>query len=131
MNQIIIPEDKNLLFSSFPGLSPKDDIIGLLKLLTAKNPLNSLAAKVALDGGYDPCIRFSGNEDFWTENAWCGPGFIPDESSGYCYKVLSDMENLLDGKRKCEYSNDAEMVLFNSNSEVYGFINLILEGKTF
>jgi hypothetical protein len=120
-----------MFHSSFPGLLPEDDILSLLKLLSAKNPLNSIAAKIALDGGYDPCDNFSGNETFWTKNPECEPGFIPDYTSGYCYKVLSTLETLNDGQKKCEYSYDAEMILFNSNSEVQGFINLIQQGTYF
>ena len=116
--------------SSFPGVLPKDDIISLLKLMSSKNPMNDLAAKIALDGGYDPCNKFSGNETFWTKTPECDPGFTPDYNSGYCYKVLPTLYNLNDGQNECEYQYAAEMVLFNSNQEVDGMINLIQTGRS-
>ena len=117
-----------MYFFSFPGILPKDDILSLLKLMSSKNPMNNLAAKIALDGGYDPCSKFSGNEKFWSQMTACETGFIPDYSNGYCYKVLPTFDTLNDGKKKCEYDNNAELLLFNSNSEVTEFINLILSG---
>jgi len=110
---------------------PEDDIISLLKLMSSKNPMNDLAAKIALDGGYNPCTKFTGNESFWDKNAGCDFGFIPDYDNGYCYGVLPDVENLNDGENKCNYNYAAEMILFNSNSEVNGFINLIQKGIMF
>ena len=99
--------------------------------MSSKNPINNLASKIALDGGYDPCSKFSGYEKFWNEINECEPGFIPDYANGYCYKILPTFETLNDGKKKCEYENNAEIVLFNSNSEVSEFINLILGGIPF
>ena len=40
---------------SFPGLKPGDDAMGMLKLLTSKNPESDIAALVAIDGGFNPC----------------------------------------------------------------------------
>jgi len=90
--------------------------------------MNDLAAKIALDGGYDPCSKFSGNESFWTKTPECDADFIPDRENGYCYKVLPNLNNLNDGQSECEYVYAAEMVLFNSNKEVDGLINLIQTG---
>jgi hypothetical protein len=116
------------LFPSFPGILPKDDILGLLKLMTCKSPMDYLTAKIALEGGYDPCSKFTGNEKFWSENVGCDPGFVPDEANGYCYKVMPTLENMNNGEKQCKFNYDAEMVLFNSNSEVKGLINLLHKG---
>ncbi len=58
----------------------------------------------------------------------CETGYISDYSNGYCYKILPTLESYNDGKKKCEYDNDAELVLFNTNSEVTGLIDIILRG---
>jgi hypothetical protein len=113
---------------SFPGISPKDDILGLLKLMSSKNPVNEIAANIALDGGYDPCTKFTGNEDFWKKNAGCDPGFTPGPGNEYCFKVLPTLETMSDGKRKCQYEYGADMILFLSNSEVIRFFNLVKRG---
>ncbi len=113
---------------SFPGMLPQDDIINLLKMLSSKNPVNEIAAKIALDGGYDPCSKFTGNENFWKNTPHCDLGFVVDHANGYCYKVLPSLENFNDGKITCNYNYDAEMVLFYSDPEVKSFINLALKG---
>ena len=91
--------------------------------------MDYLTAKIALEGGYDPCIKFTGNENFWAENVGCKNGFIPDQVNGYCYKILPTLENINDGDKKCAFNYDADVVLFNSNSEVKGLINLLHGGK--
>ena len=117
-----------IIHFSFPGIDPKDDILSLLKLMVSKNPMNDIDSKIALNGGYDPCTNFFGNESFWTENAGCEPGFVPDKNNVYCYKVLSKLENFNNGKQICKYNYKAEMVLFHSNLEVKGLIKIILQG---
>jgi len=113
----------------FPGILPRDDIIGLLNLKASKNPSNDIAAKIALDGGYDPCSKFQENESLWIQNLGCHPGFIPDHKNGYCYFVLPSKENLEDGENICRSDFDAELLLFDRNSEVVGLIKLIGAGE--
>ena len=69
------------LFFSFPGITVEDDIIGLLQLMASKNPNSEIAAKIVLEGGYDPCKTFPENDVFWTKNAACDPG-LPQEYFG-------------------------------------------------
>lgn len=97
--------------------------------MSSKNYKTDLSAKIALDGGYNACNKFSGNENFWAERFGCDPGFIPDEMNGYCYKVLPTLENLKDGEKICEFDYSAELVLFNTDSEVIGLVELIQRGK--
>jgi hypothetical protein len=117
-----------MLFS-FPGAFPDDNILGLLKLMSSKNYKTDLAAKIALDGGYDPCTKFSGNENFWRERAGCEPGFVADKSNGYCYKVLPTLESFNAGEKRCKFDYFAEILLFTTDSEVIGLLDLIQRGK--
>ena len=41
------------------------------------------------------------------------------------------MMNLNDGENNCSYYFDAEMVLFDTNSDVDAFIDLLKTGKNF
>lgn len=108
---------------------PTDDILSLLKLLASKNPTNDISAKIAFDGGYDPCKNFAVNQIFFTENVGCEPGFVTDDEYGYfCYRVLPTLETLNEGEKKCEYSYDAEAVLFHTNYEVKMLMNVIQTG---
>ncbi len=96
--------------------------------MSSKNPIDEITTNIALDGGYDPCTKFTGNEDFWIKNAGCDPGFTPDNGNEYCFKVLSTLETMSDGKRKCQYEFGSDMILFLSNSEVLQFFNLVKKG---
>ena len=44
--------------------------------------------------------------------------------------VLPDMYNLDDGENSCEFEQDAEMLLFDLDSEVQTFIELLKQGDT-
>jgi hypothetical protein len=114
---------------SFPGISPKDDILSLLKLMSSKNPVKEIAANIALEGGYDPCTKFTGTERFWKKNIGCDPGFTPGTGNEYCFKVLPTLETMSDGQRRCQYEYGAEMILFRSDSEVLDFFHLIHRGS--
>ena len=57
----------------FPGLKPKDNILSLLLLMASKNPNNDIAARVVLDGGYNPCQTFAENSSFWTDTTGGNP----------------------------------------------------------
>ena len=96
--------------------------------MSSKNPVNEISSKIALDGGYDPCTKFTGNESFWSKNAGCDPGFIAGDGNEYCFKVLPNLETISDGKRKCQYEYGAEMIVFFSNSEVLRFFNSVQRG---
>ena len=120
---------RELSNSSFPGILPTGDILGLLKLFSSKNAMNDISAKIALDGGFDPCKKFSGNEFFLTDNFGCEPGFVTDDKYGYfCYRVLPTLETLNEGHKKCEYIYDAEAVLFHTNFEVEMLKSVIKTG---
>jgi hypothetical protein len=56
--------------------------------MASKNPNNDIAAKIALNGGYDPCPTYRLGGAFWDANEGCDPGFVPDYTNGYCYMVL-------------------------------------------
>jgi hypothetical protein len=113
---------------SFPGILPKDDILSLLKLMASKNPQNDIAANILIDGGYDPCRKFPDNSTFWTNKIGCDPGFTADDKSGYCYMLLPNKENIQDGDKYCKNYYDAELVSFDTSSEVNGFLKLFTEG---
>ena len=97
-----------------------------MRLLSSKNPSNDIIAKIAFDGGL--CQKMNENAKFWTENPECDPGFVPDRSNGYCYRLLSGLKTLDDGDAFCEDQLDAELLLFDLNDEVDGFIDLIETG---
>ncbi len=97
--------------------------------MSSESPMSEVAANIALEGGYNPCDKFSGNESFWLKNVGCPPGFIPDTTNEYCYKVLPNLETLSDGQYKCEYENGAEIITFLSNYEVLSLIFLLKMGK--
>ncbi len=113
---------------SFPGLFRSDDILSLLNLMSSKSPFDDIAAKIVLDGGYDVCKKFPPNDVFWINNVGCDYGFIPDATNGYCYTVLSTLENLDDGESGCKIQYDAELLLFDTKSQVEGFIKLVRSG---
>ncbi len=110
---------------SFPGIQPKDDILSLLKLMSSKNPSNDIATQILLHRGYDPCLKFTDNEKFWSSYKPCEPGFIPDFKNGYCYYLLPIKKNLQDGDDFCRNNYDGELLLFDKNSEVEELITLI------
>jgi hypothetical protein len=101
----------------------------MLQLLASKNPSNEIAAKILLNGGYDPCPEFSANTTIWTNNLGCGAGFIPDDKNQYCYIILPDKNSLQIGESYCRKSYDSDLVTFDSNSEVDGFLTLVNNGK--
>ncbi len=113
----------------FPGILPNDDILSLLQLFASKNPTGEIAAKILLNGGYDPCSKFPENSTFWTINNACDAGFIPDFKNKYCYILLPDKENIETGADYCKNSYYSELVTFDSNSEVDGFKILLSKGK--
>ncbi len=48
--------------------------------------------------------------------------------NGYCYKVLATPQNLDEGENECKYFYEAELILFDNNDQVDGFINLLKNG---
>ncbi len=96
--------------------------------MASKNPNNDITAKIILDGGYDPCQRYPENDIFWENIIGCDPGFISDSRKIYCYKVLETKETLTDGENYCKNDFDAELILFDTNSEVQDIIMLIKSG---
>ena len=114
----------------FPGIIRPDKIIDLLSLLSSKDPDNEIATQIILDGGYDPCDTLGKkSKSFWKELEGCGAGFIPDPVNGYCYKLIPEMKlNLDEGEKYCEMNYDADLILFYSNAEVDGFLNIFKSG---
>ena len=101
----------------------------MLQLLASKNPTNIIATKILMDGGFDFC-RIIADKDFkWNSNHDCDPGFVADIKNGYCYKALSTRKNLDDGENYCRNYYDAELLLFDTNSQVKGFIELLNTGN--
>ncbi len=96
--------------------------------MASKNPQTDIAAKVLLDGGYDPCTKFPDNSKFWTNYTGCEAGFFPDSKNGYCYMLMPNKRNFQDGEKFCKLDYDAELVSFDTNSEVDGFFSLIYKG---
>jgi hypothetical protein len=82
----------------------------------------------ARKGGYDPCERCAENDRFWTMTDPCDSGFIPGFESGYCYRVLSIQENFDNAERSCKSLHDADLLLFDTDSEVKSFLRLFKKG---
>ena len=117
-----------MIQSSFPGITPKDDILSLLNLLASKNPTGQIGATILLHGGYDPCSEYPANATFWTNNIGCDSGFIPDSNNRYCYLQLPDEFNFQVGENYCRINHDSELLLFDTNSEVDEFMTLLNNG---
>ena len=113
-----------MLFS-FPGLTPDDDILSLLKFLNSKNPDNDIAAQIAINKKFDPCIDASTSK-LLTK---CDDGFVPDYVNGYCYRVHPIQKDLNEGDFECDFDYQAEMIQFETNGAVDGFISLLKSGK--
>ena len=96
--------------------------------MASKNPSNDIAATILLHGGYNPCNKFSSNSTLWTSNIGCGDGFLSDSNGAYCYMLLPQKRNLQNGENACKNDYDAELILFDTNEEVDGFLKLISSG---
>ncbi len=96
--------------------------------MASKNPNNDIAAKILLDGGFNPCSIASKNASFCTDSIACDEGFIHDYNNEYCYLLSLNKESLTDGYDYCKNEYDAELLLFDYNSEVDGFLKLLNEG---
>jgi hypothetical protein len=95
----------------------------------SKNPSNDLAADILLHGGYDPCSKYPSDSSFWAKHIGCDTGFIPASESGYCYMILPSKENYQDGNKICQSNYDAELLSFDTNSEVNGFLKILTVDK--
>jgi hypothetical protein len=96
--------------------------------MASKNPTNAIAADILLHGGYNPCKKFPSNSTFWTNKNACDDGFVPDYANGYCYMLLPTKKPLEQGIDYCTDNYDAELLLFEKNSQVDGLITLINDG---
>ena len=68
--------------------------------MASKNPNSEIAAKIVLEGGYDPCKTFPEDDMFWTKNAACDPGLPQKYFSGpgiYFCQILVPFLNKLSG----------------------------------
>jgi hypothetical protein len=54
--------------------------------------------------------------------------FIADSTGGYCYKVLPEKSNQIEGEASCSLIDDAELLRFDRNVEVQGFLSLLNKG---
>jgi hypothetical protein len=101
----------------------------MFQLFASRNPSNSIATKILMDGGFYFCDTATDKDINWNINYDCDPGFVADIKNGYCYKVASTKENLDDGENYCRNNYDAELLLFDTNSQVKDFIELINAGN--
>ena len=118
-------------------MTPTDDVLGLLKLLSSIRPDLAIAAQVAFDGGYDPCNNAT---FFLTEDSKrkkrnviniCNTGFVADEDNGYCYLNLEKIkgrQTVSYGQTYCKRLN-AELLTFENDAQVEGFLKLYSSGK--
>ena len=124
---ILILIKKNIF--SFPGLLKEDDIFTMFQLLASKNPTNTIATKIVMNGGYVYCPTIADQDYRSSISAQCDPGFAADIKNGFCYKALSTKKNLDDGDDYCRNYYDAELLLFDTNSQVKDFMELINTGN--
>lgn len=117
-----------LFYYRFPGLLPGDDVLSLLELMASKNPTSEIAADILIRGGYNICKKFPDNSTFWSNKGECDDGFIPDKINGYCYTLLPSKKTLQEGIDYCANNFDSELLLFEKNSQVDGFISLLNMG---
>jgi hypothetical protein len=96
--------------------------------MASKNPTNEIATRIALSGGYDPCLTHSTDGILWTKKVGCDPYFIPDYENGFCYILLSTKENFGDGEMICKSNFDAELLLLDTNNQAKSLIKLIETG---
>ncbi len=59
----------------------------------------------------------------------CNEGFMLDDSTGYCYKVVDVGQSAYEGEQICSWKHTgAEFLKFNKDKEVEGFIKLAKNG---
>ncbi len=122
----------NLLFS-FPGLSTTDDILDLLKLISSNHPDLTIAAQVALDGGYDPCNNKTFHLSKEKKREFiepCDPGFVLDSNNELCYTQMQEDASIQTGKDFCS-SLSAEILTFVNDVQIQGFLQLFCQVKSF
>ncbi len=93
--------------------------------------------KVAFDGGYDPCNNatfFLGQDSKRKkrkDSEPCDPGFVADLDNGYCYFGYKEGTlSVSNGKDFCK-SLSAELLAFENDAQIVGFLKLISSGKQF
>jgi hypothetical protein len=125
------------IFFSFPGLTPTDDVLGLLKLLSSIRPDLAIAAQIAFDGGYDPCNNatfFLGLDTKRKKRAIlqiCDKDFVADEDNGYCYlnsQNIKGPQTFLVGQEYCT-NHSADLLTFENDAQVVGFLQLYSSGE--
>jgi hypothetical protein len=99
--------------------------------MASKNPSNDIASSILLRGGFDPCSKFPENATLWKNSLECDKGFIPDKKNKYCYMLFLNEETFIDGEKYCKNNHDAEMILFDTNSQVEGFLQQMRIGKIY
>ena len=117
---------------------PLTDVI---RLMTSDSPDPVIKAAVGLNGGYDPCSNYQQNSSDETPTLsirrrkrsaddfeGCDTGFVTDNSSDYCYSTLSGTDDPDAAYGLCN-NLDANLILFDNDYQVQGFINLTLQGK--
>jgi hypothetical protein len=106
-----------------------DDILGYLMLMASSDPSNYLQTRTALDGTFDFCKN--SQKVFWPTTPECEEGFVADDASGFCYKILSGKLELYEGEDQCQTKYDAELLYFDRNAQVRSFIEAAKSGKKF
>jgi len=115
-------------------LTPTDDVLGLLKLLSSIRPDLAIAAQVAFDGGYDPCNNatiFLIKDSERKKRAIieiCDKGFVADEDNGYCYLNVDKKQTVSYGQNFCKRLS-SDLLTFENDVQVAGFLNLYSSGK--
>ena len=111
---------------SFPGITANDTILELLKLMAQRDPNLDIESSIATSSIFDPCKYdlLRKNEIF----TGCENGSIPDLEEKYCYKVLPKTNNFEDGQFDCEDIYDSNLIQFDNNEAVLGFLAILDKG---
>jgi hypothetical protein len=114
-------------------LTPGDEVMDLLLLMTSKNPDADLSSKVMFDGGYNPCSNDT--KTVMTRRKReapppCGDGFVLDVNNSLCYMVNDGLYDYETAFQVCSDSN-ANILYFEGESQVEGFMNLVNSCKHF
>ena len=134
---------KAFLDATFPGITVDDGpLTDVIKLMSSDSPDPVIKSVVSLKGGYDPCTNhpLNSSDDIPTLNIRrrrkrsagdsqeCANGFVTDNSSDYCYKMLSDTKYFEEVDSFCG-DLDSSPLSFDNDYQVQGFINLTMQGE--
>jgi len=113
-----------------PGLLPSDPLPFMSMLMSSKRP-DALIKSLVYSGKFNLCQNKLPSNLTNLEPS-CDPGFVLDGTTGLCYKVLNNQSNFWEAKSKaCSEIAGANLLEFEQDSQVKGFLNLVQSGKTF